>query len=423
MKPTPLLFSGLTLTLLLFASVGAGADTLPSTTPQRAGMSAERLDRIDQVIDRYIADQQISGAVTMVARHGAIVHAESQGWMDREEQDTMRRDAIFRMASMSKPVTGVAILMLMEEGKLRLSDPVSRFIPEFTDTQVAVIDETRPTPRGQLPSYYTMPAEREITVRDLLTHTSGLGSGQVYGISSSISPRDRSLNLAEYVPTLGKTPLEFQPGTQWSYSLLAGIETLGRIVEVTSGMTFDRFLEERLFAPLGMEDTAFVVPAADQSRVVMRYERTDDGQLERAEGNPSWLDTTTLFSGGGGLYSTADDYIRFAQMLANGGELDGNRILSPRTVELMASNHVKELYGPDAGRPEGLGFGLTVDVVLDPVLADTRRGPGSFAWGGAFGTYFWVDPHNDLVGLLMVQTPVDGLRDDFVNAVVQAIVE
>src|SRR5690606_20642550 len=167
----------------------------------------------------------------------------------------------------------------------------------------------------------------------------------------------------------------------------------------------------------------FVVPADKESRLVMRYERNDDGQLERAEGNPFWLRTTTLFSGGGGLYSTADDYIRVAQMLANGGALHGHRILSPPAPELMASNHVKALYGPDAGRPEGLGFGLTVDVVLDPVLADTRRGPGSFAWGGAFGTYFWVDPYNDLVGLLMVQTPVDQLRDDFVNAVVQAIVE
>jgi len=422
MKSTPHILYSLTLILSL-GSLTATAATLPNANPEDAGMSAQRLDRVDALIDRYIADQQISGAVTMVARHGEVVHLESQGWMDRENGEPMRRDAIFRMASMSKPVTGVAILMLMEEGKVRLSDPVSRFIPEFTNTQVAVIDESRPTPRGQLPNYYTMPAEREITVRDLLTHTSGLGSGQAYGISSSISPRDGSLDLATYIPTLGSTPLEFQPGSQWSYSLLAGIETLGRIVEVASGMTFDRFLQERLFAPLGMEDTAFIVPAEKQSRLVMRYERTDEGQLKRAEGNPSWLDTTTLFSGGGGLYSTADDYIRFAQMLANGGELDGERILSPRTVELMASNHVKDLYGPNAGRPEGLGFGLTVDVVLDPVLADTHRGPGSFAWGGAFGTYFWVDPHNDLVGLLMIQTPVDGLRNDFVNAVVQAIIE
>ena len=401
------------------------ADTLPETSAESVGLSSERLGRINDLIERYMADQQISGAVTMVARHGQIAHVESQGWMDREEQKPMRRDAIFRMASMSKPVTAVAILMLLEEGKLRLSDPVSAFIPEFTNTQVAIaVDENaRPEP-GEIPAHYTVPAQREITLRDLLTHTSGLQSGGLGGrIGNRIAPRDTTMNLEQYIPTLGKVPLDFQPGTRWRYSALTGIEVLGRVVEVASGMTLDRFLQERLFEPLGMEDTAFTVPADKQSRLVMRYERTDEGQLERSEGNPGWLDTTTLFAGGAGLYSTADDYIRFAQMLANGGELDGQRILGLRTVELMASNHIGDLYGPDANRAEGLGFGLAVEVVLDPVEADTRRGPGSFGWGGAFGTYYWVDPHNDLVGLLMVQTPADELRPDFVNAVAQAIVE
>ena len=401
------------------------ADTLPETSAESVGLSSERLGRINDLIERYMADQQISGAVTMVARHGQIAHVESQGWMDREEQKPMRRDAIFRMASMSKPVTAVAILMLLEEGKLRLSDPVSAFIPEFTNTQVAIaVDENaRPEP-GEIPAHYTVPAQREITLRDLLTHSSGLESGGLGGrIGNRIAPRDTTMNLEQYIPTLGKVPLDFQPGTRWRYSALTGIEVLGRVVEVASGMTLDRFLQERLFEPLGMEDTAFTVPADKQSRLVMRYERTDEGQLERSEGNPGWLDTTTLFAGGAGLYSTADDYIRFAQMLANGGELDGQRILGLRTVELMASNHIGDLYGPDANRAEGLGFGLAVEVVLDPVEADTRRGPGSFGWGGAFGTYYWVDPHNDLVGLLMVQTPADELRPDFVNAVAQAIVE
>ncbi len=401
------------------------ADTLPETSAESVGLSSERLGRINDLIERYMADQQISGAVTMVARHGQIAHVESQGWMDREEQKPMRRDAIFRMASMSKPVTAVAILMLLEEGKLRLSDPVSAFIPEFTNTQVAIaVDENaRPEP-GEIPAHYTVPAQREITLRDLLTHTSGLQSGGLGGrIGNRIAPRDTTMNLEQYIPTLGKVPLDFQPGTRWRYSALTGIEVLGRVVEVASGMALDRFLRERLFEPLGMEDTAFTVPADKQSRLVMRYERTDEGQLERSEGNPGWLDTTTLFAGGAGLYSTADDYIRFAQMLANGGELDGQRILGLRTVELMASNHIGDLYGPDANRAEGLGFGLAVEVVLDPVEADTRRGPGSFGWGGAFGTYYWVDPHNDLVGLLMVQTPADELRPDFVNAVAQAIVE
>lgn len=409
-----------------FLATIAQADVLPQVDPEDVGLSGERLGRINALVDAYMEDQQVSGAVSMVARHGKVAHLETQGWMDIENQRPMRRDAIFRMASMSKPVTGVAILILLEEGKLRLSDPVSRFIPEFDDTEVAMLkdsDRSGLNPRAE-PEIYTVPASREITVRDLMTHTSGLeSSGAGSRAGSRIAPRDTTMNLASYIPTLGKVPLDFQPGSHWRYSALAGIEVLGRIVEVASGMTFDQFLQERIFEPLGMEDTSFVVPADKLPRLVTLYERSDAGKLERRDSNPGWLDTLTLFSGGGGLYSTADDYIRFAQMLANGGELDGQRILGTRTVQLMASNHVGALYGPDANRPEGMGFGLTVDVVLDPVAADSRKGRGSFGWGGAFGTYFWVDPENDLVGLLMVQTPADNLRPDFVNAVAQAIID
>ncbi len=285
-------------------------------------------------------------------------------------------------------------------------------------------DSNRIGPTNRNPDIYTVPASREITVRDLLTHTSGLESGGAGSrVGSRIAPRDTSLSLAEYIPTLGDVPLDFQPGTKWRYSSLAGIETLGHIVEVVSGLTFDQFLQERIFEPLGMRDTSFVVPADKMPRLVTLYESSDAGTLERQDDNPGWLDTTTLFSGGGGLYSTADDYMRFGQMLLNGGELNGNRLLGLRTVQLMASNHVGDLYGPDAGRANGLGFGLTVEVVLDPVLANTRRGKGSFGWGGAFGTYFWVDPENDIVALLMIQTRATTLRSDFANAVGQAIVE
>lgn len=313
--------------------------------------------------------------------------------------------------------------MMLEEGKLRLEDPVSKFIPEFTNTTVAMLTDPN-APESHDPDIYKTPADREITIRDLLTHTSGLSSSGIASRTTArMAPRDTASNLATYIPKLGAVPLDFQPGSRWQYSLLAGIETLGRIVEITSGMSFDRFLQERLFAPLQMSDTSFVVPSDKLPRLVTLYERTDDGQLLRQDQTPAWLDTETLFSGGGGLYSTAADYMRFAQMLLNRGELDGQRILGTRTVELMASNHVGQLYGPDANRSEGLGFGLTVEVVLDPVLANTRRGKGSFSWGGAFGTYFWVDPYNDLVAVMMIQTPNGELRTNFINAVIQAIVE
>jgi CubicO group peptidase (beta-lactamase class C family) len=410
---------------LLAASLAAAP--LVNGDPGEVGLSAERLQRIDGVIQRAIEAHEISGAVTIVARRGRIAHFEAHGLMDIKSKTPMRKDAIFRIASMTKPVTGVAILMLVEEGKVRLADPVSRFIPEFADTQVAI---ARPGPRSagaeteRMPEFYTVPAERPITVRDLLTHTSGLASGGPGAREASrLAARNGSDTLATYVPRYGAAPLDFQPGTAWAYSALAGIDTLGRIVEVASGLSFDEFLRRRLFEPLGMKDTAFVPTADRQPRVVTLYRRTPAG-LERQD-TPGWLDTRTLFSGGGGLWSTAEDYLRFAQMLVNRGELDGTRILGSRTVELMASNHVGDLYsraGSTGGR-SGLGFGLTVDVVLDQVVSGQPRSTGSFGWGGAFGTNFWVDPREQLVGVLMVQTPGGSLRADFQNAVMQAIVD
>jgi CubicO group peptidase (beta-lactamase class C family) len=341
----------------------------------------------------------------------------------------MRKDAIFRMASMSKPVTGVAILMLMEEGKLRLADPVSRFIPEFKSMKVAMVKPLPPAPSGpsrqppREPEIFTVPAEREITIRDLMTHTSGLGSGG-WGTAdaSRMAPRKTNDTLAHYIPQLGAVPLDFQPGTQWRYSALAGIETLGRIVEVVSGTTFDRYLKERIFDPLGMTDTAFYPTDDRQARVVTLYRRGQKG-LERIE-TPDWLATKTLFSGGGGLWSTGEDYMQFAQMLVNGGALNGTRLLSPRTVDLMASNHVRDLYtGAGQQRLEGMGFGLTVEVVLDSIGSGRRVSSGSFGWDGAFGTHFWVDRKEQIVGLLLIQEPVGVLGRDFENAVMQAIME
>lgn len=418
-----------TLALVLGTTLSAAA--LSVAKPEALGFSGERLTRIAEVVQRHIADGNITGAVTLVARRGQIAHFEAHGLMDREAKTPMRKDAIFRIASMSKPVTGVAIMMLVEEGKVRLNDPVSRFIPEFKDTKVAVPKTgtpsrtnaaTRAGQAGGAPEFDLVSASRAVTVRDLLTHTSGLASGGLGTREANrLANRDTSSTLEPYVARLGSAPLDFQPGTEWRYSALAGIDTLGRIVEVASGQTFETFLQKRVFGPLGMVDTGFSVPSAKQSRVVTLYGRTPKG-LERQD-TPAWLATSTLFSGGGGLWSTAEDYARFAQMLASGGVLDGTRLLGPRTVARMASNHVGEKFAGTGGTLRGMGFGLTMEVVVDEVESGQARSTGSYGWDGAFGTHFWVDPKESLVGLLMVQTPGSGLTRDIETVVMQAIVD
>ena len=413
--------SSIVVLVALFAAPAARAQ-VPAGKPGDVGLSAKRLERIGEMIQRAIDADQISGAVTVVARRGHVAHFEAHGLMDIEANTPMQKDTIFPIASMTKPVTGVAILMLVEEGKVRLSDPVSRFIPEFRDTKVAM---PRTDAAGGEGAIYTVPADREVTVHDLITHTSGLVSGGAGSEAAGrIAPRDTTGTVADWTAALGAAPLDFQPGTRWAYSGLAGIDTLGRIVEVASGLTFDEFLRQRIFEPLGMKDTAFNVPDDRKSRVVTLYGRTPDGLAHRAV--PEWVATTTLHGGGGGLWSTAGDYLQFAQMLVNGGELNGTRLLSPRTVDLMAANHVGDLYekaGRTGGAP-GKGFGLTVDVVLDNATArGDHRSTGSFGWSGAFGTTYWVDPKEEMTAILMVQTPGGPLRADFQNAVMQAIVD
>ena len=413
--------SSLFVLAFLLAVAAAGAQ-VPAGAPEDVGLSAKRLQRIGEMIERAIDAQQISGAVTVVARRGRVAHFEAHGLRDIEADAPMRKDTIFPIASMTKPVTGVAILMLVEEGKVRLSDPVSRFIPEFRDTKVAM---PRSDGANEDDGIDTVPADREITVHDLITHTSGLVSGGAGSEAAArIAPRKLTGTVADWAAALGAAPLDFQPGTRWAYSGLAGIDTLGRIVEVASGLTFDEFLRLRIFEPLGMQDTAFNVPDESMPRVVTLYSRTPDGLEHRPV--PAWVATKTLHGGGGGLWSTAEDYLQFAQMLVNRGELNGTRLLGPRTVDLMASNHVGDLYaqaGRTGGRA-GKGFGLTVDVVLDAAVArEDHRSTGSFGWSGAFGTTFWVDPQEELTAILMVQTPGGPLRADFQNAVLQAIVD
>jgi CubicO group peptidase (beta-lactamase class C family) len=405
--------------LLLLALLPLPAQTSKTKLPTKSeevGLSTERLQRINEVIKRYIDSNQISGAVTLVARKGRIAHFEAQGLIDIEGKKPIRKDTMFRMASSTKPVASVAIMMLMEEGKIRLSDPVSKFIPEFKNTKVAVRSSTGT-------ELELVPAVREITVRDLLTHTSGLGSGGSGGgeITKLFGARKPTDTLADFIPRLGAAPLDFQPGTLWRYSGLAGIDTLSRIVEIASGLTFDQFLKQRIFDPLGMKDTFFALPDDRQARLMTLYRRAGD-KLEKHP-NQEFLISKTYFSGAGGLISTAEDYFHFAQMLANGGELNGKRLLSPHTVALMSSNHTGEMFPGQLGRPQGMGFGFAVEVVVDAIKADSRRSNGSFGWDGAFGTHFWIDPKEKIVAVLMIQTANRALHRDFENAVMQAIVE
>jgi CubicO group peptidase (beta-lactamase class C family) len=390
---------------------------LPAARPEEVGMSSERLPRIHAALQRHIDAHQLAGAVTLVARKGKVVHFEAHGWADVESKRPMSRDTLFRMASTTKPVTAVAILMLVEEGKVRLTDPVARFIPEFKDTKVAVAK-----PGGD--EIGLVAANRPVTIRDLLTHTSGLGSGgagskEAANVSRTRKPTD---TLADFIPRLGAVPLDFQPGTKWAYSGGAGFDVLARVVEVASQQTFDRFLQQRLFEPLGMKDTFFVVPDDRKPRLATVYRGSAKG-LEKVT-TSGLLANTAYFSGAGGLTSSADDYARFAQMLVNGGQLDRRRVLSPRTVRLMGSNHVGTLFGGQLGRPrEGLGFGLGVEVVQDAVAAGWPRSNGSYGWDGAFGTIFEVDPAEQMIAVLMMQRYSQEIYRDFENAVRQAIVE
>jgi CubicO group peptidase (beta-lactamase class C family) len=403
----------------------ASMSALPTTArPEEVGLSGDRLKRIPAVIQRHMDEGQIAGAVTLVARNGRVAHLQAHGYLDAAAKRPMPAEAVFRIMSMTKPVVGVAILMMMEEGKLRLSDPVSRFIPEYKVLQVAV-ETPRPAgpggaARDESPSFYTVPATREITIRDLLTHTSGLVSGGVSASEAGKIDRTRTDTIGTYLPKLAAVPLAFQPGTRWAYSPGAGFDALGRVVEVASGLAFDRFLRERIFQPLGMKDTYFVGTEDRAARVPLVYQRTAKGLVPQPP--PSQPPSGTYFGGGGGLVSTAADYARFAQMLLNGGQLDGQRLLGRWTVDLMRAPHVPDTF---QGRQPGRAFGLSVQVVTDPVAASYSVSPGSYGWIGAWGTHSWMDPKEKLVGIMLVQTsnPNRQVDRDYETAVMQAIVE
>jgi CubicO group peptidase (beta-lactamase class C family) len=399
------------------------AGTIPAGKPEEVGLSTERLKRIGETVQRHIDEQDVAGAVTLVARKGRIAHFEARGMMDIEAKRPMPKDGLFRLASMSKPITGVAIMMLVEEGKVRLSDPVSRFIPEFaTLNKVAV-----PRPGGPVPSqpnadtpFDLVAAARAITIGDLLRHGSGLVSGGLGASAASrLAPRTPTDTLATYIPKLAAVPLDFQPGTLWRYSGQAGFDVLSRVVEVVSGQTFDVFLKTRLLGPLGMKDTGFFPAPGQEARLVTIYQSTPQGLRP---GNQTV--STVYFSGAGGMMSTAEDYLQFAQMLLNGGQLNGTRFLSPRTVQLMTSNHTGDMVNGQFGRPaQGMGFGLSMQVVQDPVAANLRVSKGAYGWAGGTGVSFWVEPAEQIVSIYFIQGGSGGvLRQDVENAIYQSIV-
>ena len=404
----------------------------PSSKPEEVGLSSERLKRVAELVQRHISAGSFSGAVALVARNGRIGYHEAFGQMDLEAKKPMVKDGIFAIMSMTKPVIGVATLMMMEEGKVRLQDPVSKFIPEWRGMTVAVSLPAAPGARGggagpapagpggrggaaQEPRYYTVPVEREVQIRDLLTHTSGVVSGTNSNFANRAAAAGPKETLADYIPRLGKVPLEFQPGTRWAYSAAAGFDVLSRVVEVASGMPIDRFVKTRIFDPLEMKDTTYILPTGNP-RLVKLYSRSGDG-LRPAQ-YPNFVNGI-YFSGGGGLFSTAADYAQFALMLANGGELNGRRLLSPRMVELMGS-----VFAPDTlpGRPRGESYGLSVRVVNDPVARNSFLSEGAFGWSGAYGTHFWVDRKEKLAAVVMTQTSNQEFLRDFENMVMQAVV-
>ena len=406
--------------LLTAASVTSAFEV---AQPEDVGMSSERLGRLSEELKEYIDDERLAGAVVVVTRRGKLVFHEAFGERDAEAEAPMRKDAIFRIASQTKAIVSTAALILQEEGELLISDPVGKYLPEFMETTVAV-----PRDGG---GYDVVDAKRPITIRDLLTHTSGFDYGtgvasdrwQDAGIQGWYFA-DRDEPIAETVARMAKLPAEAQPGEAWVYGYNTDI--LGVVVERASGQPLDRFIEKRILRPLGMTNTHFYLPPAKRDRLAVVYSATKDGiaraPAEGSTGQGAYVDgPRESFSGGAGLLSTAEDYARFLQMMLQGGELDGQRILSPKTVELMTVDHLGDIaFSP------GEGFGLGFYVVED---LGTRGEPGSvgeFGWGGAYHSQYWVDPAEELVVVYMTQLIPAGDIDDAAKLralVYQAIVD
>ncbi|WP_373518818.1 serine hydrolase domain-containing protein [Pricia sp.] len=382
---------------------------LSETSPGNAGMSAERLAKIDAMLEKAIAEDQVPGAVALIARNGKIIFHNAYGMADNQAKKEMTKDAIFRIASQTKAITSTAVMMLWEEGKFQLDDPISKYIPDFGEAQILdTFNETDST-------YTVKPAKDQITVRDLITHTSGLGYGvidgderfqKIYakaGITDLFTTED--ITIGESVKKLAKLPLHHNPGDAYSYS--EGLDVLGYFVERISGLPFDQFLRTRIFQPLGMNDTWFYLPKEKQDRLVT-VQQIEDGKWRKY--SETFYDTDypikgakRFFSGGAGLSSTAKDYATFLQMYLNNGELNGKRILGRTTVQSIMGNQTGDLFG-DGRKHYGLAFGVVSEKGRD---SGGIGSTGTFDWGGYFNTQYFADPKEQVIGVLMKQTQGD----------------
>ena len=376
---------------------------VPEAKPEAVGFSSERLKRLDAGMKAIVDNKQLAGVATMVARHGQVVQSMVYGQQDIQSNTPLQKDTIVRIYSMTKPITGVAMMILYEEGKWKPTDPISRYIPEFKDLKVFKSLDAEGKPVADLPGHPP-------TIGELMSHTAGF----TYGLFGS-SPVDKmyqqanvlaASSLKDFIDKVAPLPLAYEPGQGWMYSVSVDIQ--GYLVEKLSGQPFPEFLKQRIFDPLGMKDTAFYVPADKMNRFVSFYTYDKDRKFVAHPGVPDFSKPPGAPSGGGGMVSTAMDYMRFCQMLLNGGELDGHRLLSPLSVQLMHSNVLPasaRTMGP------GTGFGLDFAVVEDPVAAGGYGGEGTFYWGGYAGTWFWIDPVYKMIVVGMIQIRGDGLPD------------
>ncbi|MDP3072871.1 MAG: serine hydrolase domain-containing protein [Opitutaceae bacterium] len=428
------------LLLLLATPLDAWADERVPVRPEEVGLSSSRLKAIDTYFREEVERKRIAGAVVLIARHGKTAYVSAIGQSDVAAGRPMAPDTIFRIASMTKAVTSVAAMMLVEEGRLRLADPVSRYLPEFTKPVVLSKTEGGAS-SGE--NYARVPAHREITIHDLLSHTAGLtygrsgppGLDELYGkaaVADVFMPTAET--MADRVKRLAALPLKFNPGVAWDYGM--STDVLGRVVEAISGRSLDEFCGERIFRPLGMKDTHFVLPAAKRDRLAALFTSGADGSLQpvpeagltaaKMTFSPAfpYAGGGKFFSGGSGLVSTAPDYARFLQLLLSGGERDGIRLVRKDSVRRMTENQIGDLRIPFGGHGDGFGYGL--GVLTERGKSEDLASVGTFSWGGSFNTYFWVDPKNELIGILMTQiAPFNHLteRADFKRLAYAALLE